>query len=173
MLSAVFALTCLIGTHDAYSLRVPPHLSVVRAVLSNSKRLHVPLWMSESPQTGFEEDESGPSEDFSREMDEMMKNELQENAPSDLQVRMNLMGFTPVTIVGYAVAGILICLNYFFGYGWASDVLGLDGISDIEITRDSENIGNNIGRGDRQLQLDDKLMKIRDDGVTPIRIDNY
>jgi hypothetical protein len=135
--------------------------------------MNILLWMSESPQTGFEEDESGPSEEFSREMDKMMNNELQENAPSDLQIRMNLMGFTPVTIAGYAVAGILICLNYFFGYGWASDVLGLDGISEIEITRDSGNTGGNIGGGDRQLQLNDKLMKIRDDGVKPIRIDDY
>lgn len=54
--------------------------------------------------------------------DREIYNEMQANAPSDFQIRLALMGFTPLTIAGFAVAAVLILLNNILGYGWAADV---------------------------------------------------
>lgn len=112
-----------------------------------------------------------------REMDyedEMMLNEaLRKNAPSELQIRMNLMGFTPLTIAGFALAFVIIILNSVLGYGWASEVLGLDP-SGMEIAVESDT-NNNLLRGNMgggvSLQLDSKLMEARDE-LKPILIEN-
>ena len=45
---------------------------------------------------------------------------LSNNKPSDLEIRMNIMGINSWTIAGYCLAGTIILLNYTLGYGWAS-----------------------------------------------------
>jgi hypothetical protein len=51
---------------------------------------------------------------------------VQEKNLPDWQIRLNIMGFTPITYAGFAVAAVLICLNTYLGTGWASRLLGLD-----------------------------------------------
>ena len=62
------------------------------------------------------------------ELDEKTKNEiierLNENAPSDFEIRMRLMGFNAFNLTGFAIAGIILLLNNILGNGWASDLLG-------------------------------------------------
>jgi len=53
-------------------------------------------------------------------------NEVEENRPSDLEVRLQLMGFTPITFFGYGVAIIVIILNTSLGSGWLADLLGMN-----------------------------------------------
>ena len=88
------------------------------------------------------DDMDSGGESAEREMDlddEIMLNEvLRENAPSELQVRMNLMGVTPLTIAGFALAFVIIILNNALGYGWASELLGLDPSGEIAIESEIE-----------------------------------
>jgi len=48
-------------------------------------------------------------------------------APSELQMRMEIMGLSPWSIAGFALALTLFSLNQALGTGWASQKLGLDG----------------------------------------------
>lgn len=52
--------------------------------------------------------------------------EVEGNRPSELEVRMQLMGITPLTIAGFGVAAIMITLNTILGSGWLADLLGID-----------------------------------------------
>ena len=62
-----------------------------------------------------------------KEVEEVIK----EESPSELTIRMNIAGITPFTIVGLAVALVLITLKNSVGTGWLSNFLGL-GTSDTE-----------------------------------------
>lgn len=62
----------------------------------------------------------------SAEIREQIENEIRMNAPSELEMRMQVLGFTPWTIAGYVLAAIIISLNYTLGTGWASEWLGLN-----------------------------------------------
>ena len=124
------------------------------------------------------DDMDSGGESAEREMDlddEIMLNEvLRENAPSELQVRMNLMGVTPLTIAGFALAFVIIILNNALGYGWASELLGLDPSGEIAIESENNNRllrgDGNMGGGARQLQLDSKLIDARD-ALKPVLIE--
>ena len=58
------------------------------------------------------------------DLDDVTKSEilanLSNNKPTDLEIRMNIMGINSWTIAGYCLAGIIILLNSTLGYGWAS-----------------------------------------------------
>lgn len=56
--------------------------------------------------------------------DEIMK-KIREEAPSDTEMRMRIMGITPLTKVGFALTGVLLLLNVVLGNGWAGNLLGL------------------------------------------------
>ena len=124
----------------------------------------------------------GPSqpEDADREVDDVgfdnmrIEDALLDNAPSELQIRMNLMGFTPLTLAGFALAGVIIFFNNVLGYGWASEFLGLDSTTPIIVESDNSfkalQGNGNLGGGGRQLRLDEKLMEARD-GLIPVQIE--
>jgi hypothetical protein len=59
------------------------------------------------------------------ETEEKVIQQLQENMPSDLEIRMKLMGLNSFTITGFALAFVIIFLNYTLGYGWAANLLGI------------------------------------------------
>jgi hypothetical protein len=65
-------------------------------------------------------------EEVPTEMQDAIRNKIAENAPADWKIRLNLMGFNPLTIAGYALAAVLITCNTIFGAGWAGDVLGMN-----------------------------------------------
>lgn len=65
-------------------------------------------------------------EDVPTEMQDAIRNKIAENAPADWKIRLNLMGFNPLTIAGFALAAVLIACNTIFGAGWAGDLLGMN-----------------------------------------------
>jgi hypothetical protein len=65
-------------------------------------------------------------EDVPVEMQDAIRDKIAENAPADWKIRLNLMGFNPLTIAGYALAAVLIACNTIFGAGWAGDMLGMN-----------------------------------------------
>ena len=88
--------------------------------------------------------EKAPNNQSNRELEDMLsqlelenmselspdsKSRLEEsvrrNAPSDLEVRMRMMGITPLTIAGFTLAGIMLTLNAVLGNGWLGDLLGI------------------------------------------------
>ena len=102
---------------------------------------------------------------------------MQENGPSELEVRMNLLGLTPWTVTGFVLAGVIIALNNVLGYGWASELLGLDPTVPLQIQIQAEG-GDKDHRREKSggtinndvLNLDEKLREVRDT-LTPIEIE--
>lgn len=69
-----------------------------------------------------------------------IESEIRANSPSDIQIRLGLMGFTPLTYAGYLLAAAIIFLNNVLGNGWAGDMIGLNAGS-MEISREDESEG--------------------------------
>jgi hypothetical protein len=65
-------------------------------------------------------------EDVPLEIQEAITQKIEQNKPADWKIRLQIMGFNPLTIAGYGLAAVLITCNYFFGTGWAGDILGLN-----------------------------------------------
>jgi hypothetical protein len=75
---------------------------------------------------------------ISESLKEALNDKIRENQPPDWQVRLNIMGMTPLTYAGFALAIVVIILNISLGTGWASRLLGLDdSIWDIESISDT------------------------------------
>lgn len=64
--------------------------------------------------------------DVSPELRAEIERKVQENAPSDSEVRMRMLGITPLTKAGFALAGVILGANAVFGNGWASRLLGME-----------------------------------------------
>jgi hypothetical protein len=73
-------------------------------------------------------------DDLSPSDQELMQRMVQENAPSDMEVRLGLLGVSPLTAVGFAVAFALLAVNNVMGAGWAGDMMGWN---PIEVVPDS------------------------------------
>ncbi len=59
--------------------------------------------------------------DLSVESKRILVQKLAENNDeSDVQLRLKLLGFTPLTYFGFALSGFIIACNCCFGDGWAS-----------------------------------------------------
>lgn len=56
-------------------------------------------------------------------MQERINKEIIKNAPSDVEMRMKVLGFTPLTVAGFALSAVLICCNILLGTGWAGDLI--------------------------------------------------
>lgn len=65
-------------------------------------------------------------EDVPQDMQDAIRQKIEQNQPSDLQIRLNLMGFNPLTVAGYALAAVILTCNTVFGTGWAGDLLGMN-----------------------------------------------
>ena len=76
------------------------------------------------------------------EMSDELKQQIEEMRPSDMDMRLQMMGFNPLTYFGFALAGIIIFLNITLGYGWSGDLLAGSKIDNKRIQRDdqSENL---------------------------------
>lgn len=74
----------------------------------------------------FEQIKDLDPEDVPQEMQDAIRDKIAENAPADWKIRLNLMGFNPLTIAGYMLAAVLITCNSVFGAGWAGDLLGMN-----------------------------------------------
>ena len=51
---------------------------------------------------------------------------IEREGPSELEKRLRMMGFTPFTYAGFALAAVLISLNTILGTGWLGDLLGMN-----------------------------------------------
>lgn len=60
------------------------------------------------------------------EIQQQINNKIQQNAPNNMKIKLDLLGFTPLTIAGFILAGVIILLNNILGNGWASDLLKLN-----------------------------------------------
>jgi hypothetical protein len=65
-------------------------------------------------------------EDVPSDISDAIKQRIEKDAPADWKIRLNLMGFNPITIAGYALAAVIITCNTVFGTGWAGDLLGIN-----------------------------------------------
>lgn len=65
-------------------------------------------------------------EDVPEDMQIAIRDKISQNAPADWKIRLNIMGFNPVTIAGYILAAVLITCNNVFGAGWAGDIFGMN-----------------------------------------------
>ena len=122
--------------------------------------------LSDEPPVKEEKELSG------EDMDKIER-DIRDNAPSELEVRLNLLGVTPWTVAGFILAGVIITLNNVLGYGWASELLGLDSTVPLQITSEGRG-GEPRAEGQisgNVLKLDDKLREARDE-LTPIEIDD-
>lgn len=63
-----------------------------------------------------------------QEMQDAIRDKISQNAPADWKIRLNLMGFNPLTIAGYILAAVIITCNNVFGAGWAGDALGMNDV---------------------------------------------
>ena len=77
------------------------------------------------------------SEDESSDNDQpdllnAIEQRVREEQPPDWQVRMDIMGFTPLTIAGFALAAAILTCNAVLGTGWASRLLGWDDSWSVE-----------------------------------------
>lgn len=79
-------------------------------------------------------------DEISTDTRSIIENEIRANSPSDTQIRLGLMGFTPLTYVGYLLAAVIIFFNNVLGNGWAGDMIGLNA-GGMEISRDDESEG--------------------------------
>ena len=64
--------------------------------------------------------------DLSVEEKEQILSLLEREGPSDLEKRLRMMGFTPFTYAGFALAAVLISLNTILGTGWLGDIFGMN-----------------------------------------------
>ena len=65
-------------------------------------------------------------EDVPEDIQNAIQSKIAENAPADWKIRLNMMGFNPLTIAGYLLAAVIITCNNVFGAGWAGDMLGMN-----------------------------------------------
>ena len=115
--------------------------------IKNNKYEDVPI---EKLFLDLEKSKDSPSEE--------LRNEIQkrfvENAPSDIQVRLQLMGFTPLTYIGFALAGVILSLNSILGTGWAGDLVFGENLQTI-----SEQTSDGFGYKVLKLNSKENLLK--------------
>ncbi len=61
---------------------------------------------------------------FSDEVKMLIDERAKAEAPSELEVRMQILGINKFTIAGFALAAFLIIMNTIFGNGWLGDLVG-------------------------------------------------
>lgn len=106
----------------------------------------------------FEQISDMNPDDVPPELQRAIQEKIDKGAPPDWKIRLQIMGFTPLTIVGYGVAFVLIALNTILGTGWASTMLGLD---EPPLTMDKYSIGKDTEApmlpGNRREAIDDTI----------------
>lgn len=121
----------LVGTNGYHLPRI---LGLRRNLIDGTSVLtgRCALFASESGMDGpdleslFDQIKDLDPEDVPQEMQDAIRDKIAENAPADWKIRLNLMGFNPVTIAGFMLAAVLITCNSVFGAGWAGDLLGMN-----------------------------------------------
>ena len=99
--------------------------------------------------------------DLSPEEKEQILSLLEREGPSELEKRLRMMGFTPFTYAGFALAAVLLSLNTLLGTGWLGDLLGMNEDA-TNITRTTEEEPLLKIMDDQSLRFDyDKLREFQ------------
>ena len=135
----------------------------------------VPVSTSTDPSLDalFEQIADMNPDDVPPDLQRSIQEKIDQGAPAAWKVRLQMMGFTPLTIAGYGVAFVLIALNTILGTGWASTMLGLDEeplmMDKYSIGRDSET--PTMLPGNRREAIDEAIKanieEIRQQRTTP------
>ena len=91
--------------------------------------------------TSSENNDNSSEDDIPIELRKEIEKQLEEGSLPDWQVRLKIMGFTPLTYFGFGLAFVILSLNAGLGTGWASRVLGMDDGGSIRIERPDKKIG--------------------------------
>ena len=86
-------------------------------------------------------DNNSSEDDIPIELRKEIEKQLEEGSLPDWQVRLRIMGFTPLTYFGFGLAFVILSLNAGLGTGWAARVLGMDDGGSIRIERPDKKIG--------------------------------
>ena len=70
-----------------------------------------------------------------------LNKKLKEDEPPDWMIRLNLIGFTPLTYVGFFIAFVVLALNTYLGTGWASRLVGINDSDNTPFTIEKLNNG--------------------------------
>ena len=81
----------------------------------------------------------GPG-NMTKEMENELISKMEEFGPSELEIRMQIMGLNSWTLSGLAFACVLLLLNSILGSGWAGDLLGLEMNPGIVIDRNQGDV---------------------------------
>ena len=88
--------------------------------------------------------ENTPESKSEEEIRKDVLDQVEENMPSDLEIRLNLIGFTPFTIAGFGIALFVMLMNSILGAGWLADLLGMNMLQNKEISPAQNNYNNQI-----------------------------
>lgn len=70
-------------------------------------------------------------------MREQIEQRIRKEAPSDLEMRMMVLGINSWTIAGFVLAAALIALNTSLGTGWAGRLFGMEDVAEVVNTDSS------------------------------------
>lgn len=82
-----------------------------------------------------------------------MDSELQKKLPSEMELRLKFLGFTPLTMTGFALAFVMLLLNNYLGSGWAARLLNLDGAVDVIEFESRNPLGGLNSASGAQMQI--------------------
>lgn len=68
------------------------------------------------------------------ELRDSINKKIMDNGPSDIEMKLNIMGITPLTLTGFTIAFIIILFNNIFGNGWATKLFNSSEFDDQVIT---------------------------------------
>jgi len=87
---------------------------------------------------------------------------IADNGPSDFEMKMNIMGITPFTVIGFAIGFVIIILNSTLGNGWATNLFFGDKVED-QVNTVSDNIHSQLPVSreviDRIIKSHDEYLK--------------
>ncbi len=95
------------------------------------------------------------------ELRDSITKKIIDNGPSDIEMKLNIMGITPLTVTGFTIGFIMILLNNVFGNGWATKLFNSSELDDQVITTsDTENIYSKLPASKDVI---DRIIKNHDD----------
>lgn len=103
---------------------------------SDSSSLDKEISQERKQQFQFSDDDN--INDLSDEEKEQILSLLEREGPSELEKRLRMMGFTPFTYAGFALAAVILSLNTLLGTGWLGDLLGMNEDTTASITSTGE-----------------------------------
>jgi len=103
------------------------------------------------------EDENESSDNDQPDLLEAIEKSVRDQQPPDWKVRLDIMGFTPLTIAGFVLAAAILTCNSALGTGWASRLLGWDDSWSLEPPPVTIRGSNDVQPTEEQLRILEKI----------------